>query len=312
MALIWAYFLILQVLIVLLYYFRRNKKDNFVLSKLFPTKIHFVIVNSCIFIACFLFNIDRQLFCIPVLWASVLIILFILSFLLIPFIKPNNKFLSITAAVCGLGLFIVVYILLFAQFEYLLFVVLNVPVILVIHVLVRYERYKTNTNILEAFYLYPAIILTPFLLLFQLWIILKSLPLRKQKLIFISTPILITILFFMLTFQIKTIINKIDIAKDKEKEIKEIIANPINNYLTELILGAHWKYHTELCLYDGYRPPFHDPVLVIANKILYPYSLFRNYPDLPSTIELYKKIYPNNPTSFNCQCGKNEHLFEDN
>ena len=113
----------------------------------------------------------------------------------------------------------------------------------------------------------------------------------------------------ILTLQIKIIIHRIDTAKNKEVEIKEIVKNPINNYLTELILGAHWKYHTELCLYDGNRPPFHDPVLVVANKVLYPFTLFRNYPDLPATISLYKKIYPNNPTSFDCYCGIHNNLF---
>ncbi len=100
-----------------------------------------------------------------------------------------------------------------------------------------------------------------------------------------------------------------DSASNKEKEIKTIITNPLNNYLTELILGAHWKYHTELCLYDGDRPPFHDPVLVIANKILFPYSLFNEGMTWYENKDLYKHIYPEMPTKFDCHCSDKDRLF---
>ena len=39
-------------------------------------------------------------------------------------------------------------------------------------------------------------------------------------------------------------------------------AKLVPGYITERMLGMHFKYHTELCLYDGWRPPLHDPLLV--------------------------------------------------
>lgn len=31
------------------------------------------------------------------------------------------------------------------------------------------------------------------------------------------------------------------------------------NYMTDRMLGMHFKYHTALHLFDGWRPPLHDP-----------------------------------------------------
>lgn len=139
---------------------------------------------------------------------------------------------------------------------------------------------------------------------------LKSLQTNTQKRLFIGTPILALIVCLVLTIQINNITKRISTTTNKEKELKEIVANPINSYLTELILGAHWKYHTELCLYDGWRPPFHDPILVVANKVLYPFSHFYQGTDYENAIQLYEAIYPDKPIEFDCKCASNERLFD--
>ena len=36
------------------------------------------------------------------------------------------------------------------------------------------------------------------------------------------------------------------------------------NYMTERMLGMHFKYHLSFCQYDGWRPPLHDPSVVVA------------------------------------------------
>ena len=33
------------------------------------------------------------------------------------------------------------------------------------------------------------------------------------------------------------------------------------NPMTERILGMHFRYHTRICIYDGWRPPLHDPAM---------------------------------------------------
>jgi hypothetical protein len=321
MVLGWTYFLILQTIVFVTFFLKRKDIDDFVLKKIFPTKIHFLIVNACVFLACYLYNTERQLFCIPVTWAAIIIIVFCLAFLVFPFLTKQTKFFGFLGAICGLGFFISVYIIIFAGFEYLIFVAFNIPIILLLHFFLRFIKRKFHINFFDALYFYPAVILTPFLLIFQLWTYLKSLQ-KNQKLLFIATPVLTFAISLALTFQMHIIINKIITAHDKEKELKQIVTNPINNYLTELILGAHWKYHTEICMLDGWRPPFHDPILVIATKILFPSKLFGEGTGIPfyyvvpingidtsSTLQLYKKLYPNNPTKFDCACAKHERLF---
>jgi len=256
-----------------------------------------------------------------VTWAAIILIVFCLAFLVFPFLTKQTKILGFIVAICGLGIFISVYILLFADFEYLIFVTINIPIILLLHFFLRFIKRKLHTNIFDALYFYPAVILTPFLLIFQLWIYYKSLQ-KKQRLLFFTTPFLTLVIALVFTFQMNSIIKKISTAQNKEMELRQIIKNPINNYLTELILGAHWKYHTEICSFDGWRPPFHDPILVIAKKILFPSKLFGEGTgiqfyyvvsvqgkDTTSTLQLYKKLYPNNPTTFNCACAKHELLF---
>ncbi len=303
-------FLILQAVVLTTFYFKRNQKDNNVLSKLFPTKTHFIIVNVCVFIACYLYNTERQLFCRPVPWAATVIILFFISFLVLPFITKHTRLLNILASICGLGFFIAIYILVFATRDYLIFVMANIPIILILHFVLKVIKRKCQTTIFDALYFYPAIILTPFLLLYQLCVLIKSLRTKTQKRLFIATPILTLIISLTLAFQINSIINRIYVATDKQKELKEIIANPINNYLTELILGAHWKYHTQLCLYDGWRPPFHDPTLVIARYFFSIPYYFEQGTEQMGGESLYKIIFPKNNTKFNCKCALKERLFD--
>jgi hypothetical protein len=262
-----------------------------------------------VFLYCYFYNHEQQIFCRPVPWATTVIIIFCVSFLILPFLTRQTILLKIISAFCGLGFFIAIYLLLFARQEYLIFVAFNIPIILILYFLLRFAKRKFKTNVFDAFYLYPAIVLTPFLLLFQLWLMLKNLETKTQKRLFIATPILTLIIALLLTFQINNILNRFNNATDKEKELKEIVKNPINNYLTELILGAHWKYHTELCLYDGWRPPFHDPILVIANKILFPFSMFDQKAGLPVKSQYYNKIYPDNPMEFDCKCAERQFGF---
>ena len=146
-----TYFLILQTVVLTTFYFKRNDTDDNVLSKLFPTKAHFIISNDCIFLSCYFYNTERQLFCRPVPWASTVIILFCVSFLTLPSINWRTKVLNIIAAVCGLGLFVALYILLFASRtgDYLIFIALNIPIILILHFILRSVKRKYQTTLIS-------------------------------------------------------------------------------------------------------------------------------------------------------------------
>lgn len=306
----WTYFLLIQALVVVTYYLKRNDSEAHSFSNLFPTKIHFVVGNLSVFVVCYLYNSERQLFCNPVPWATVLILLFIVSFLTYPFLKQKNNTSTLLTIFGGLGIFISFYSILFARWEYVIFLAFNIPIILIFHFLIRFLKKKFDSNVFDAFYFYPVIILTPFFLLYQLWLEFKTLG-KIQKRIFLVSPALTLIIMVVLSLRISHLVNEIKASQETNNtELLRLTKNSIDKYLTELILGAHWKYHTELCLYDGWRPPYHDPVLVSANKILSPFSKFDHGTTLPRANELYKKFFPDMERTFDCRCAKNERLFD--
>ena len=242
-------------------------------------------------------------------WTGILLALFIISFLSSPFFKKNKYLSSLLAIIGGLGIFISIYLILFARWEYLIFLTFNIPIILIVHLVIRFLKKKFSTNVFDALYLYPAVILTPFFLLYQLWLEFKSSTSFKKKL-FLFTPILTLAVMVLLSLRINYIVNEINTSPNDNTVLIRLIENPIDRYLTELVLGAHWKYHTELCLLDGWRPPYHDPVLVSANKILNPLSGFDQGTTLPNANKLYRQLFPENRTDFDCKCAKNERLFD--
>jgi hypothetical protein len=72
------------------------------------------------------------------------------------------------------------------------------------------------------------------------------------------------------------------------------------DYMTERILGMHFIYHTRLDLYDGWRPPQHDPLMVIGMRLngdIDPLKI-----DLKERLRLYKKFFPNRPYKMRCSC----------
>lgn len=302
------FFIPFQILILLIYILKRKNIENHVFSKIFPTKIHFLIVNLSIFSICFLYNTEIQLFCKPVLWASIIILLFIVSFLIYPIIYKYKSIKPILVFFIGLGIFISVYTILFGRYEYLRIVGINIPLILVFHFVIKYLKRKIKSNIFDALYFYPMVALAPFFILYQLWLILTSLP-KFQKGLFLLSPTITFGLVIILTLKTNNIIQILTYSSDYKKEITELIEdNFIERHLTELVLGAHWKYHTELCLLDGRRPPFHDPILVSANKILFPFSTFDDGLHPRDSKLLYTELFPENKTLFKCKCAKKERL----
>jgi hypothetical protein len=73
------------------------------------------------------------------------------------------------------------------------------------------------------------------------------------------------------------------------------------SFMTEKILGMHFIYHTRFCEFDGWRPPKHEPIIVIGmwlNNRIDPLHV-----DLEKRLELYKKYFPDKNYKFECSCG---------
>jgi hypothetical protein len=219
-----------------------------------------------------------------------------------------------------MGIFINCYIILFGRLEYALFVGLHLVLLLPLIFVIIFR--KSKSLFIHPLLYYPAFVIAPYFFLFQLITVFKRLRSLGQKFAFVSSSVLTLTISVCLCYQISAIFKKVEASGNFPATLSELSKNPINRYLIELILGSHWKYHTELCVvYDGWRPPFHDPVLVISNALLFPNQTFAKgtklffmpniAPKDTNNFLLYKQLYPENPTSFYCRCGIDERLTAD-
>ena len=71
--------------------------------------------------------------------------------------------------------------------------------------------------------------------------------------------------------------------------------------MTEKIIGMHFIYHTRFCEFDGWRPPIHEPILVIGMWLNNRYDPLNV--DLKTRLDLYRKFFPENKFKFDCSCG---------
>jgi hypothetical protein len=74
------------------------------------------------------------------------------------------------------------------------------------------------------------------------------------------------------------------------------------NFFNEKILGMHLIYHTKFCEYDGWRPPIHEPLLVLGMWMNGGESALNV--TLEKRLELYKKHFPNKPFHLECSCAE--------
>jgi hypothetical protein len=103
--------------------------------------------------------------------------------------------------------------------------------------------------------------------------------------------------------------------------VQEVLKDPDKsalvpaNYMTELMLGMHVKYHISFCAYDGWRPPLHDPSIVVAAWLNVPFhpdphrQSYQGDSVCPAPlfyggqrIEAYKRVFPNNAIWQSCSC----------
>jgi hypothetical protein len=101
------------------------------------------------------------------------------------------------------------------------------------------------------------------------------------------------------------------------------------NYMTELMLGMHVKYHLSFCGYDGWRPPLHDPSVVVAawlnspfhddpyrkryrGDLVCPAPIFLGNADLKDRIKVYESVFPENMIWLDCSCARAySHMYYD-
>lgn len=300
-----TYFILTQGIILVLFLLtglKKERKNYF----LFSSELNFAALILGAIILGYFFNKDYQLFCIPVNWTK--IVLLIYSIYLVGnwfFKKTIGEFAN--QLILGIGLFLSFYIIGFGSTEYLIWSSIHLIAIIPIYFLTWYLNKKFNTRLFDFLNLFGVAILLPYIIIawtiWQVWD--KKL---RYKISLIILPVTIFLIGIFLTIRMNKIIETINDSTDKVATTKSLTENKIDNYLTEIILGAHWKYHTKICLYDGWRPPFHDPVLGFAQLFLYSGEQFNYELNMQDRVDLYKKIFPENKIKFDCKCAKHERL----
>lgn len=299
------YFLIIQGLILLIFgilSMQKKKKEYFI----FPSKLHFSLYLVAAIAIGYCFNGDYQLFCIPVLWTKIVLVIYSL-FLVSTLVLKNIFGEIIKQLMLGAGLFISLYIIFFGSIEYWIWSFIQNIFIVPVYFLSKFLNTRYHTRFFDAFNLFGVSVFLPYIIL--IWTIGQVLNKKLiHKISLGAIPVVCLLIGITLTFRINMIISEIDKADNKQEKIESLLNNDVDKYLTELILGAHWKYHTKICLYDGWRPPFHDPVLGFAQQFLYTGKQFHNEMGLSERIDLYIKVFPENDIDFDCRCAKNERL----
>ena len=148
-------------------------------------------------------------------------------------------------------------------------------------------------------HLFPVSILFIFLLV---WRNVKH-PVRKQSKPWYFAGIAVCVVFAIVSAIL------FSSAAKKVKNGEYDTKNP----MTERILGMHFRYHTRICIYDGWRPPLHDPAMVIGMRLTGDKDPLEGM-TLETRLQLYREVYPSLPVINECACSKESkeyHYFDD-
>lgn len=78
---------------------------------------------------------------------------------------------------------------------------------------------------------------------------------------------------------------------------------PDGNPMTERIAGMHFLYHTRFCIFDGWRPPLHDPAMVLGMRLNGGRDPLCGM-DLGERVAQYHSMYPDRPVLARCACSR--------
>jgi len=300
------YFIFAQILVIIPYILFKNnnwKSDRF---NLFTNKIQYSITTILAIYVGIKYNQDYQIFCNPVNWTLYILVPIGIWLVVFPFLSLSKYFTFINSVFSGISIFILVYILTFGSWNYLIFLFFCSFVFLPLYFISRKLRQYTNANYFDFFSFYGLCFSLPWILLYLL--ISRSSPLiqvsnkRTQK----FTIIILILMSLFSAIYMKFISLKLNDYNENVELVSNYKKNVISNYYLELVLGAHWKYHTKICLYDGWRPPFHDPFVRTTKLIFHPFGEFHGEMSLTRRKEIYSKVFPNNSMKLNCKCAKKE------
>lgn len=238
--------------------------------KYFSSPTNLAVLNGVLIGLMILLNTYFQAFCIPTTWTIIVLSICFTNTILYP-ILDKTKFAPFTSFINGITLFIFIYCVIFLEYMNLFGLVMII------------------------FGLGLATFIPHFFIFQLIWKILIKPTDRTSRYYFLTAIILCIGIVLYIGQDYKKAMNSIEKLKASGYTKLE------KNFMTEKILGMHFIYHTRYCEFDGWRPPKHEPIMIIGmwlNKRIDPLNV-----DLKTRLELYKKFFPNNKYKFYCSCG---------
>jgi len=231
-----------------------------------------------------------QVFCMPVMYASVMCIVFYIALLAFPFI--HNKVLkTIACFLLGTGVPICIYCAWFLA--------------------------SGNGGVFNYVFFFFAILLLgagllgfiPFYLLLHIRRYYKAaVPIGRRSILAGVVVPFVALAIYLSAFR-SYLVSTISI-QDNVATKDEFVRRLPNSYFTERILGLCWKYHTCIdFVYDGWRPPLHDPFLIIGLTYCSP-AVFHHSNTADNfwpvyyweAIKYYHRKFPGRRLKENCPC----------
>jgi hypothetical protein len=283
---------------------------------LFPTKKHLALVNITCAISVFSINKIGQFFCVPVLWASIILLLFVFIMTIYPFFEKDNWIKKGVGFIQGIGFLVCIYCILFYNFDGIIAAILasfsGIVILIPSYILsfiilkiLKKEYTYQSFRVVSTPALFPLLtVLLPYFWLIQIIVqFFKNDEKYHQKMRFGLFSMLIITFFFVKAYK-NVLNNRTEIAQQNEEVVRNLQSNFFDNYMLEKAIGWALVYHTEICIYDGWRPPMHDPFLVVSDWIWRQgQPITANFDE---KIKLYKKFYPNINYKKSCSCAIEE------
>lgn len=228
-----------------------------------------IILNAVLIALVVAFNTYLQAFCIPSVWAGVTVAVCFVNTIFYP-ILLKTKLAPLAAFINGISICVFVYCVLFLG----------------------------HINLLGFYLIIVGIGLVTFIPHFfvaqLIWESLVSPVNDLCRYCSLSAIIICLLAAAYMGYQYKQALRAI------EKFEKSNYTTLETTFMTEKILGMHFIYHTQICEYDGWRPPVHEPAVVMGwwlNNRIDPLKV-----DLKTRLALYKKFFPHNRYKLDCSC----------
>jgi hypothetical protein len=229
-----------------------------------------VIVNAVMILALIFANALWQIMCVPTTWAKAVLCVCFANTMLFPLFYHNKALRNVSAFLSGISFCVFLYCVLFMEqlnFYALLLLIFAVGIFGFI----------------------------PHILAFELlWVNLIKPKYSQIRLYFLSAVILCAAVAVTAGIMYCRAIN--DIQKFEASGYTTLN----RTFMTEKILGMHFIYHTRYCEYDGWRPPKHEPLLILGMWLNGRYDPM--HVDLEQRLKLYRKFFPGREYKSDCSC----------